>query len=68
MIKQDNSNKNELMNFIETKVMNIQSPIATIEICVYLLSNGDKSDHLSNIRKALQQLRGISRQLLDYRG
>lgn len=58
-------NKDQLITYIDKKIENLQTPIATIEICVYLLSQKIENENLVRIRMALQSMRDISRQLIE---
>ncbi len=49
---------------LERKVQDIQTPIATIEMCLHLLSEEIQNDKLLTIRTALQKVRDISKQFL----
>lgn len=53
-----------LTEFTERKVQDLHSPIATIEISLYLLSQEIQHEQLTTIRAALNRIRDISKQFL----
>lgn len=53
-----------LVNRINRKVEALQSPIATIEIILFLLEEEIQNEKLSTIKAALQKIRHISKQMI----
>ncbi len=50
---------------IARQIQDMQSPIATIEICLHLISQEYQNQNIANIRLALQKIRAMSKDFVE---
>lgn len=61
----ESQKQQETTQRIARQIQDMQSPIATIEICVHLISEEFQNENLANIRLALEKIRAMSKKFIE---